>query len=318
MIKEIVPIQPPVTFIKRVRRFLYCPLLVKYLILRRHVRKLPENVPVPTQFPYGIWWLLERNSLAATLANGGFETAETHFIQRYLRPGVTVLDIGAHHGFYTLLASRLVGRTGRVLAFEPSPRERKRLERHVRLNSCSNVRTFRIALGAADKNADLYLVDGAEDWCNSLRPPARDGPGGISGNTRKVGVKVKVLDEFLTELGVSKIDFVKLDVEGAELEVLQGASQLLHSSYRPVFLIEVEDIRTEPWGYKANEIVRFLAQIGYRWFRLSPDGRPSPIPSNLDKYEANFVAAPQEKAEALLELCNTRKGWNGDYVFHHR
>jgi len=69
-----------------------------------------------------------------------FEKAEIHFVENFLKEGMTVLDIGAHHGFYTILASKKVGPSGRVIAFEPSPRERRRLLLHLKLNQCSNVK----------------------------------------------------------------------------------------------------------------------------------------------------------------------------------
>src|SRR5439155_23701316 len=189
--------------------------------------------------------------------------AETKFVARFLRDGMTVLDIGAHHGFYTLLASSRVGSSGSVIAFEPSPRERVRLERHVRLNKCANVRIEQTALGASPGKAELFLVEGMEDYCNSLRPPA------VNAETRRVPVNVTTLDEFLSSTRLTGVHFIKLDVEGAELEVLKGASNLLRQSSRPVFMIEVYDIRTKPWGYAARDSVRFLMERTFD--RYSPD-----------------------------------------------
>jgi glycosyltransferase involved in cell wall biosynthesis len=85
---------------------------------------------------------------------------------------MTVLDVGAHRGLYTLLFSKTVGGKGRVIAFEPSPRECRRLEKHLSFNRCSNVHVERSAVGSEADEADLYLADGFQDWCNSLRPPA--------------------------------------------------------------------------------------------------------------------------------------------------
>lgn len=286
---------PPATISGRLRRIVHSPLRVKFLIVLRRVKDWLGRFPSPIQLPYGIWWLGEHGPLDNALCAQGFEKAETNFVQRYLKPGLTVLDIGAHHGFYTLIASKIVGRAGRVIAFEPSPRERKRLKRHVRLNSCSNVCISSAALGATAKRANLYLVDGAEDWCNSLRPPA------VQANTRQIEVEVKTLDEYLAKSAISSVDFMKLDVEGAELDVLKGATQLLHSNPRPILLVEVYDIRTEPWGYRASEIVRFLNGIGYCWFSLSEDGVPHPIAADEKKYDANLVAIPQERVQRFLE-----------------
>jgi FkbM family methyltransferase len=165
---------------------------------------------------------------------------------------MTVVDAGAHHGLYTLLASKQVGRDGRVIAIEPSARECERLEKHLRVNRCSNTELVACALGEEPAEADLYLVDGCHDWCNSLRPPAVDEP------VRTVPVSVRRLDDVLAELEVSKVDFIKLDIEGAELTALHGAMKLLHRKSRPAILAEVQDTRTRPWGYAAREILQFL------------------------------------------------------------
>ena len=150
---------------------------------------------------------------------------------------MTVLDIGAHHGMYTLLASKRVGREGRVIAFEPSPRERRRLLRHLRINGCSNVFVEPLALGDHAGEADLFLVEGRQDWCNSLRPPEVDERSCI------VRVEVRPLDDVLGALGIARVDFIKLDVEGAGLSFLHGASRVLRSASRPAILAEVQDSR---------------------------------------------------------------------------
>src|SRR5260370_34314741 len=167
---------------------------------------------------------------------------EGGFVERVLRRGMTVIDGGADHGVYTLLASKRVGGDGRVIAIEPSPRECERLEKHLRVNRCSNTELAPCALGEDPGDADFYLVDGFQDWCNSLRPPAVDEP------VRTVRASVRRLDDVLAELGVTRVDFIKLDVEGAELSVLYGATKLLQSESRPAILAEGQAIRTEPGG----------------------------------------------------------------------
>ena len=249
---------------------------------------------IPFRTSFGAWLLVGRSSLDQDLLWGRFERAETHFVSRYLRPGMTVLDIGAHHGLYTLLASKRVRSEGRVIAFEPSPRERTQLRRNIRLNLASNVRVVPYALGRERSSADLYIVEGVEDGCNSLRPPV------VASQTRPVQVQVISLDDFVREENLGKIDFVKLDVEGAELDVIRGAERLLESVPRPVLLVEVYDIRTKPWGYHAYEIVRCLESIGYSWFWLGSEGRLEPAASELRVFDANLVAVPNERKDSLF------------------
>ena len=259
--------------------------------LARRVRSIVR--PKRIKLHFGAQWLLEGSALDQNLLAGEFETSEMRFVERFLKDGMTVLDIGAHHGLYTLLASRLVGQKGKVIAFEPSPRERLRLERHLRLNRCGNVRVEGVALDQSPGESDLFLVEGSEDYCNSLRPPA------VLAKTTKVSVKVITLDEYLSREPVLKVDFIKLDVEGAELGVLKGAKHLLNTVPRPVFLVEVYDIRTLPWGYRAHEIVKLLESFGYFWFSLGSEGRLRPIEPGTSVFDANLVAVPKEKQASV-------------------
>jgi len=274
-------------FQDRLRRFWKLSLFQKYVRAGQHLRRFWPSLPIPIRLPFGAWWIVRNSALDYELLTTGFETAEIRFVQRFLRPGMTVLDVGAHHGLYTLLASRLVGNQGKVVAFEPSPRERLRLEKHMRLNRAHNIEIKPFALGAESGEAELYLADGSDDWCNSLRRP-------LESSGRTVRVQVKRLDDVAANARLAKVDFLKLDVEGAELEALKGAGILLNRAPRPVVLAEVYDIRTKPFGYEAREIVRFLSTLNYQWFALNENGTLAKIPSNSQSYDANLVAVPPE------------------------
>jgi FkbM family methyltransferase len=284
------------TFKARVRRFLAKPARMRYVALANRLRRLVPSMRMPLRLPFGAWWLAEHSALDRELIYDGFETAESAFVARFLRPGMTVLDVGAHHGLYTLLASKCVGRSGRVIAFEPSSRERRRLARHLRVNRCGNVEVRPFALGDRAGEADLYLVEGAHDWCNSLRAP------NVEERTSKVRVEVRSLDDVLEGINWPRVDFIKLDVEGAELSFLYGARRMLRSDVRPAILVEVQDVRTAPWGYAAREIVRFLAESGYSWFALADDGSLESVSSELPSYDGNLVALPQERFEEFSDM----------------
>jgi FkbM family methyltransferase len=280
----------------RLRLFLGKSPRLRYVALANRARRVVRSMPVPLRLPFGAWWLAENSALDRSLIYGGFETAETAFVSRFLRPGMTVLDVGAHHGLYTLLASKRVGRGGRVIAFEPSWRERRRLARHLRINRCGNVQVQKCALGDCAGEADLYLVEGEQDWCNSLRAPD------VGERTSKVRVEVRRLDDVLEGMNWPRVDFIKVDVEGAELSFLRGAREMLRRDVRPAILVEVQDVRTAPWGYEAREIVRFLADAGYSWFAPADDGSLESISTALSSYDGNFVALPHERFDEFGEM----------------
>ncbi len=287
---------PERTLWVRVRHFVQKPWPEKGMVAAFHFRRIFQALPLATYLPFGAWWLTFRDAPGNAILGGTFESVERGFVEDLLQTGMTVLDIGAHHGLYTLIASRRVGPRGQVIAFEPSPREKKRLARHVRLNICGNVRIEDFALGDKDSEADFFLVESNETGCNSLRPPAVQAP------TRAVRVRVVRLDDFLHAEHIERIDFIKMDVEGAELAVLRGARRLLERRPRPPMLVEVSDLRTEPWGYRAREIVSCLREAGYEWFEPVSRGHLEPVSMKRESFDNNLVAFPGERLQEIRHL----------------
>ena len=167
------------------------------------------------------------------------------------------------------------------------------LRLHLRINGCKNVWVENRALAKTEGDAELYLVHGGQTGCNSLRKPE------VSEPTEIIPVRIERLDNVLREHQIAKVDFMKLDVEGAELSVLKGASQLLANYPRPMILIEVQDVRTRPWGYAASEIIRYLANSNYQWFRPLADGGLEGVDAQESEYNGNFVAVPREQLASL-------------------
>lgn len=291
---------PRTALLHRIRRFLASPMRDKYITMANRARRIFRSMPIPLRLPCGVWWLAEESLLDEKLLFGEFEVMERRFVKRFLRREMTVVDVGAHHGLYTLLASKCVGWCGRVVAIEPSARECIRLEKHLRLNRSSNVHLIPCAAGEEPGEAELHVVEQFNDGCNSLRFPATPEP------VKTTRVKVRRLDDILSELGISTVDFIKLDAEGAELSVLHGAMKLLNRSPRPAMLVEVQDIRTKPWGYAAREILQLLIRMDYQWFAIAEKGALLPIPCNQETYDANLVALPIERTEEFLSLLGQK------------
>lgn len=216
--------------------------------------------------------------------SGSFEPNELAFLGSQLRPGAVFLDIGANEGFYTIFASRRIGRDGRVFAFEPSPRERARLERNVRINGLSNVTTIPLGLAEASGKAVLHLADGEHNGQNSL------GSFGHHGVTRESDVEIALtsVDEYLQSAGVRRVDVVKMDVEGAEARVLRGAVRLLHEM-RPLLIFELFDAALRGQGSSEAEVLSLLRAAGYvvRYFDTAT-GTPTAMSHN--ESSANAIA----------------------------
>ena len=287
------------SLLARLTRFAAKPWRSQFRSLAFRWLRLFPFLPLPFRIHSGCWWLLRNDQISATLLEDSFENAEHQFVEGFLQPGMTFLDIGANQGYYTLLSSQKVGPRGKVLAFEPSPREIRRLKLHLWLNRCKNVEVLASALGATEGTTELHVVLGSESGCNSLRPPD------VSQPTALLPVPVERLDDVLKARRIARVDFIKLDVEGAELSVLQGARELLRRAPRPVILSEVQDIRTKPWGYEAREVILSLCELGYEWFQPKPNGQIEKIPVDCKSYDGNFVAVPRERIPSLNHVIST-------------
>jgi FkbM family methyltransferase len=219
----------------------------------------------------------------------GHDLADVRYLWRVLRPGMVFFDIGAHHGLYSLVAAKRLGTDSTVVAFEPSPNEFRRLRLHLRLNGMRSVRVEPIALGATSSKQKFFQVISGDNTRGGLRPPAS------SDRVLETSVETACLDDYLGRLALDRVDLVKLDVEGAELEVLEGASMVL-AKFRPIFICEVLDATTQVWGYNAREIVLMFQRFDFQLFEAQLDG--SIVPHEVkDHYPEirNYLAVPKER-----------------------
>jgi FkbM family methyltransferase len=219
----------------------------------------------------------------------GHDLCDLRFLWRNLRSGMVFLDIGAHHGIYSIVAAKRLGTDGIVVAFEPSLREFRRLRLHLRLNRMHWVRSEPVAIGAAASTRRFFQVIEGDSTRGGLQPPAtRD-------EIAETSVETVRLDDYVSRFPLKRVDIVKLDVEGGELEVLQGASNVL-TTFRPVFICEVLDAATHAWGYEAREIVLKFQSFGYSWFEFRSDG--SIVPHEIEDHYPdvrNYLAVPSER-----------------------
>ncbi len=259
--------------------------------LRYHLRlmwnRIVPGCPLLLRLYPGIWWVARNDAVSDELWYGVFEPNERTLLRQMLAPGMVVLDVGAHAGFYTLNASKLVGPAGRVVSFEPSPRERERLRLHLRLNRCANVSVEAVALGEKAGEGDLFVFDGRTTGCNSFHLTSTDG-------ARRVTVPIRRLDDYVSNGSIDRADFVKMDIEGAELSALRGAEQLFRT-LRPVLLCELHEKRTAPWGYGARAIVDLVASWNYRWYLVGDGGCLTPIDAGQTTFFGNGLALPAER-----------------------
>lgn len=223
----------------------------------------------------------------------GEDVGDLRFLWRYLQPGMTFFDVGAHEGIYAVVAAKKVGQIGRVVAFEPSPRERRRLRLHLLLNRLGSVDVVPCAVAAEEGQGTLATVISGNTGRNSLLPPLTPEP------REPVRVEITTIDKYLALTGRRTVDIVKIDTEGAELQILKGAETLLRK-LRPLIICEVLDPCTLPWGYPARDIITSLQTSDYEWFDILPSGSVLPHQPKSEYPEVkNYLAAPCEKVDQL-------------------
>lgn len=236
-------------------------------VLRGH-RLLPgliERGERPYRFAGGQILLdIHEKRWIRTIAIEAFETAKVRALAHFLRPGMTLVDVGANIGFFSLVAAKLVGPTGRALAVEPEPENCARIRRNVELNGYANVEIAQVALG--DRCGEVTLHLATDHGHHSLldRSPNRAGT--------TLAVPIETLDALLAARNIERVDVLKIDVEGAEVEVLRGAAETIRRNPALVILMDVH----ESLGVDAAEVCDLIESYGLATYTIrAPYNRPT-------------------------------------------
>ena len=202
---------------------------------------------------------------------GEWEPLETALISEILRPGDVFVDVGANIGYFTLLASRRVGASGRVIAVEANPRTFKLLDANVRLNSCTNVDLHHVAAGESAGFATMFEREAGNAGGDQVDFATNDTPGAIP---------VERLDELL---GAQPVRLIKLDIEGAEAKALSGATGLLERADAPDLVFEFTPKFLAGMGDDPRALIGLLETLGYRLQTIGNAGR---VPADERIYAA--------------------------------
>lgn len=225
------------------------------------------------------------------LRDGNPETHEARLLARLLRPGMTVVDVGANHGLFALEALHWIGPTGRLDAFEPTPRTCERLKRNLAVNGLGHVRVFDSALRDVPGSARLRVH---HEWTglNSLADHDITWNRGRLVADEVIEVPATTLDAHAQREGIETIDFLKIDVEGFELFVLRGAQGLLRARRVRWLMIEVGDQTCANAKVDPRELLELLDALGYELHEITATGLMGPIVRAFrpGSFSANFLA----------------------------
>ncbi|MCX6720726.1 MAG: FkbM family methyltransferase [Candidatus Staskawiczbacteria bacterium] len=201
----------------------------------------------------------DERSIATEILNfRDYESEELEAIRKFLKKDSVILDIGANIGWYSLNLSKNVP-NGKIFSFEPIPKTYGYLEKNIKINGLGNVKPFNLGIG--EENKDIIFnyypeMSGAASAKN------------LHEGIKKVNVncKIKKLDSFIPKL-TKRVDFIKCDVEGAEIFVVRGGIEIIKKHF-PVIFMEMLRKWSAKYDYHPNDIIKILKNIGYECFFL--------------------------------------------------
>ncbi len=205
-----------------------------------------------------------RHSLGASLWGTGFwEKMETIIIQEYIKKGMVVVDVGANIGYYSLLAARLVGKAGRVYAFEPAPENYATLTKNIEMNGYMNIVPVQKAVSNKNGVAQLF-IDAKDPLFHRLQD---------SENTQNtIEVSTVTLDDFFRDKGY-KVDLIKMDVEGAEMFALEGMQSILKENNNLVIFSELNPHLLELSGVRPINYLNKLVENGFKVYEIDEENK---------------------------------------------
>ncbi len=210
---------------------------------------------------------------------GNHEPEVQEFLAAVLQPGQVYYDVGANVGFFAMIAARLMGPTGRVVCFEPLPANASQIAYNAKLNGFSNVAVRAEALGGSNRS-EVFQTSAEPTW--GMLSTVGKSPVQASG---QIAVDVRTLDSLCAAHDLPLPDVIKMDIEGAEAEALQGAAETLRRS-RPLMVIELHSTNAA--------VCAVLESLGYVSVVLG-----SPVAVEDVDWDANILAVPQERKDIL-------------------
>ncbi|WP_078961859.1 FkbM family methyltransferase [Streptomyces hygroscopicus] len=206
---------------------------------------------------------------------GVWEPHMTRWLQRRLQPGDVFVDVGANIGYYSVLASRLVGRNGKVVSVEASPAFHRILLRHAQRNGCANIRAINAAVSDRDELLTFILASSRNMGANSIVP--YDGPAEST-----FQIAARPLPALLTEEEITRARVIKIDVEGAEGGVVRGLLPLL-GRVRPdaELTVEVTPQRMAELGESVDDLLEAVRAHGFHVYHLANDYAAGSYPDAL-------------------------------------
>jgi len=249
-----------------------------------------------------IWKISDpRTAIACLVVTGEYEPLETKILKYFAADGGLVVDIGANVGYYAVELGKILGEKGKLIACEPIPESFEQLEGNVQLNSIQHkVSCYQIAISNFHGSLTLYKPEISGSSASSARNlhPTE--------SSIELEVPVTTLDTLLNSLNIQNCELIKVDVEGAELMVIQGALDSV-KRFKPVIFLELLRKWSAQFNYTPNELLEILLPLGYRCFAVS-EQLPEIFEISETTIETNFLFVPERKFSDFNHYLYTLRG----------
>jgi FkbM family methyltransferase len=189
---------------------------------------------------------------------GSWETTETALLKKMVKEGMVFADIGANIGYYSLLVSQLVGKEGKIYAFEPAPENYSTLLKNIEMNGYQNIITVNKAVSNTN-GIVRFFIDESNPLYHKLKN-SKDIKGTIE-------VNATTLDDYFKDKE-RKIDIIKMDVEGAELAVLKGMRRVMTENKNLIILAEFSPENLRLFGANPDDFLHELVENGFKIYEI--------------------------------------------------
>lgn len=265
--------------LKKTSQVLYGSNLDKITVLKALYDFFLTYLKPPKIVVFGMeMWLDKRDSLRLSV-NGVWEKFQTKLFRENIKKGMTVVDVGAHIGYYTLLAAKLVGSKGKVFAFEPNKDRFQLLLKNVKINGFKNIVCINKAV--VDKSGQMELLI-------------------LYDNTKDITQTVS-LDDFFKNRS-EEIDLIKIDTDGADVLVVKGAQNLVRKNHHIAILTELWPAGLKRFGSSLGSYLKLLNSLGFKLFQINEADQTMEKIVNINK-----VKVKSFKRRRYTNLLCTKK-----------
>ncbi|MDB6124159.1 MAG: methyltransferase FkbM family [Pedosphaera sp.] len=229
-----------------------------------------------------------------------YETWDTLFLESIVQPGWIMFDVGVNIGWHSLMASKKIGSNGKIFAFDISPDEMKKLKRNIELNQLACIEPILLAM--SDRPGKVSISETRDSGRTSL----------AVGGQRGKEIEATSLDHFVTQRNISRLDIIKVNIEGAEVKFLSGGRQTL-KQFQPIIVMEFNPGALKVFGHDVQAPADLLKDHGYQLFKAHRHGLIPLMHLPTGKEYLNVIALPKRlmkrgsslKWRAIAELGAT-------------